>query len=44
MGILCLEDSLEASSLIFPENNEKYLWVSPATVVIGALGLIAYGE
>ena len=39
MWILCLaEDSLETSSLIFFENNEqKYLWMSSAAVVIGAL-------
>ena len=39
MRILCLaEDSLETSSLIFSylKNNEKYLWMSSAAVVIGA--------
>ena len=30
-------DSLETSSLIFSENNEKYLRMSFAAVVIGAL-------
>ena len=41
MWILCpAEDSLETSSLIFSEkNNEKYLWMSSAAVVTGALRL-----
>ena len=39
MWILCLaEDSLETSSLIFSEKQwKKYLWLSSAAVVIGAL-------
>ena len=38
MWILCLaEDSLETSSLIFFETMKKYLWVSSAAAVIGAL-------
>ena len=41
MWILCLaEDSLETSSLIFPEKQwKKYLWMLSAAVVIGALGV-----
>ena len=31
------EDSHEIASLIFPESNEKYLLMSSAAVVIGAL-------
>ena len=39
MWILCLaEDSLETSSLIFSVKQwKKYLWLSSAAVVIGAL-------
>ena len=39
MWILCLaEDSLETSSLMFSEKQrKKYLWMSSAAVVIGAL-------
>ena len=39
MWILCLaEDSHEISSLIFSEEQwKKYLWMSSAAVVIGAL-------
>ena len=41
MWILCLaEDSLETSSVIFSEKKKtmkKYLWMSSAAVMIGAL-------
>ena len=39
MWILCLaEDSYEISSLIFTEKHwKKYLWMTSAAVVIGAL-------
>ena len=39
MGILCLEDSHEISSLIFSEKKKKkkYARLLPAAVVIGAL-------
>ena len=43
MWILCLaEDSLETSSLIFSEKKtmKKYLWMSSAAVVTGALRVI----
>ena len=43
MWILCLaEDSLETSSLIFSENDEKYFRMSSAAVVIGALRVNDY--
>ena len=46
MWILCLaEDSLETSSLIFSEKQwKKYLWMSSAAVMIGALRVNKYNR